>query len=724
MSFRPTLSRVSTIAEATKEALTASRTLDQRKQDRTKWCKKIFSYLDEDGDSHLTRGELFRWFAQVLLGRALRSIHRVNGNGISTISKKKDKPISKLMKILEHHDVGMMKLNASDYAHMWHDLLGRVYLKICAELNVNQLYNLDVQLNNSQMVVLSFLRSFTDEITNRWGIVESDLLAELLTDEDRKQLRKPVSMTEFAHKIGKLAADSLEHTMFLLGKILRFIGVCLTDTSLLQHIHLDIKKYLLSIYKEREFNPTPPEEGKHLGLAYKQWVKERKTMTGSLPKQEKLDHDTEDAMKGYIQVILEHLDDNGDGYLSTAEFAGESVHAVARNCLCYHEIIFCLAVLYWKKIGSFLNRLPMDLLSSEFYGKLFKDADADEGGALEMEEFVHFMEVVIYSQGTFSIPHLMDTPTQIIGQVFTTIDTTGQGSLSLSEMYQTQKLLTGQRASVQEIGTAVDGLDMETKVTNTEFIDFVLAAFVKSVKLERNIAIPHFFCMAVLLCKEDAVLKAMQREKKKKQLKRLRSMQMSSKRRAKSQISSAMKMDLGFLISSETLDVAAMRESVDTRYASQVKLVHTCSSYGLPLSAAEGFMSEYSQYGRKNKNGLYHVQDFLDEFVRVKIFQMMEKMAQTQLNNVAMTLDDLLEVLSSIVGETEAKKHFKLLFRNTDTKLDGFLDKNEIKQWYNEKEKQRVAFQQMRIARKASTKRSKKKSNKLSKAVFFGTFSI
>jgi len=663
MSFRPTLSRVSTIAEATKEALTASRTLDQRKQDRTKWCKKIFSYLDEDGDSHLTRGELFRvlsavhlqprmyelssnhgylsrWFAQVLLG-----------NGISTISKKKDKPISKLMKILEHHDVGMMKLNASDYAHMWHDLLGRVYLKICAELNVNQLYNLDVIYIQCCM---------------RWGIVESDLLAELLTDEDRKQLRKPVSMTEFAHKIGKLAADSLEHTMFLLGKILRFIGVCLTDTSLLQHIHLDIKKYLLSIYKEREFNPTPPEEGKHLGLAYKQWVKERKTMTGSLPKQEKLDHDTEDAMKGYIQVILEHLDDNGDGYLSTEEFAG------------------------------FLNRLPMDLLSSEFYGKLFKDADADEGGALEMEEFVHFME-------------------QIIGQVFTTIDTTGQGSLSLSEMYQTQKLLTGQRASVQEIGTAVDGLDMETKVTNTEFIDFVLAAFVKSVKLERNIAIPHFFCMAVLLCKEDAVLKAMQREKKKKQLKRLRSMQMSSKRRAKSQISSAMKMDLGFLISSETLDVAAMRESVDTRYASQVKLVHTCSSYGLPLSAAEGFMSEYSQYGRKNKNGLYHVQDFLDEFVRVKIFQMMEKMAQTQLNNVAMTLDDLLEVLSSIVGETEAKKHFKLLFRNTDTKLDGFLDKNEIKQWYNEKEKQRVAFQQMRIARKASTKRSKKKSNKLSK---------
>mmetsp|Transcript_18401 Transcript_18401/g.29311 ORF Transcript_18401/g.29311 Transcript_18401/m.29311 type:complete len:474 (+) Transcript_18401:78-1499(+) len=429
---------------------------------------------------------------------------------------------------------------------------------------------------------------------------------------------------------------------------------------------MHVYRYLLSIYKEREFNPTPPEEGKHLGLAYKQWVKERKTMTGSLPKQEKLDHDTEDAMKGYIQVILEHLDDNGDGYLSTEEFAG------------------------------FLNRLPMDLLSSEFYGKLFKDADADEGGALEMEEFVHFME-------------------QIIGQVFTTIDTTGQGSLSLSEMYQTQKLLTGQRASVQEIGTAVDGLDMETKVTNTEFIDFVLAAFVKSVKLERNIAIPHFFCMAVLLCKEDAVLKAMQREKKKKQLKRLRSMQMSSKRRAKSQISSAMKMDVGFLISSETLDVAAMRESVDTRYASQVKLVHTCSSYGLPLSAAEGFMSEYSQYGRKNKNGLYHVQDFLDEFVRVKIFQMMEKMAQTQLNNVAMTLDDLLEVLSSIVGETEAKKHFKLLFRNTDTKLDGFLDKNEIKQWYNEKEKQRVAFQQMRIARKASTKRSKKKSNKLSK---------
>uniref|UniRef100_A0A7S3YNB9 EF-hand domain-containing protein n=1 Tax=Lotharella globosa TaxID=91324 RepID=A0A7S3YNB9_9EUKA len=625
--------RSSTFEVASQTLAKRANTLEERKKNRTKWCKVIFDEVDEDGDKSVTRkefmrflravhlqprmyelssnhGYLSRWFAKLLLGN------------VSAYSQQtEDKAINKLMGLLKKHDVGTEKLNTSDLTHMWHDLMHRVYCKVCNELKVGQLYMLDIV----------YLRCCI-----KWGGVEVDLMQEILRDEN---LAQPISSMEFAHLLGHITRHSLlNETRYSLSKILRFIGVSLTDSTLLAHIHMDIRRYLLSLAKE----PGKRPEGDHYQLAVQQWGKDRKVSEKPPPKYKGVSHDTEMKSEEYIKVLLEKLDDNDDGYLSFREFLG------------------------------FLQKLPMQLLSSELYTHIFNDA-LDDGEALDISEFVHFME-------------------KILGEAHTTL--CEGGVLTLEMLYKAQRLLTGQHVGNKEMNVINSALDLthDHLISKEQFIDFILLAFVKAIQLERGVALPHFFSMVILVTKEASVRKAMYR-----QVMAAAAIRRYKSIRTQRTKSIAVRADVRWSKSAHTLDVHKFRSSAKLSYLPVSELIRLSIFCGLEKEVASARVAEYAPVVKIDPMANLNVNDFLDEYVRMSLHGMVVVVLEKGKDRrVAFSQDNLLEVMASYIGMTEAKKHVKVLFRNISTRNRPTLDTKEFEAWHAEKEKQMVAFRQVR----------------------------
>ncbi len=606
---------------------------EEAKARRNDWCDTVFRMVDLDGDAHVTRKELLSFLRHVHLAprvKELVSNHGYMTNWFAKLllgspKKSADKPIQKLIGIMKKHDVGIEKIIMSDFVHMWHDLMGKLYTRICIEIKVNTLL----------MVDILYLRCCM-----RWGRVEADLVQELLAEEKNLDLCRKVDMTEFAHIFGRLAARALAKASaedrYDVSKVFRFIGVSLSDSTIVHHMHLDVDRYLLVEKKEGKH-----AEGEAFKLALAQWGRGRQGVAFR-KKFQPISQEVERESLDYLRPLFGMLDDDGDNNIGVREFA------------------------------TFLYKLPMERLVYEFFMANFNAADADAGGTLELDEFREFIEMLLQ-------------------QVFDVLDENKTGKLSVKMAYLGQKLLTGQRADIQAQDASVGRIDCE------RFKDCVLLALIKGIKLEPNAALPHFFCMVALVVREETVPKTIHREVARRE--RRRRTRRSSLVRSPTQFKRASKIPggdpLSLLDANAELDVAKMRGRIKVSHLQEPVLLKKCVEFGFPTAGAKDKLQEYFDVVKREPRGAVHVEDFLDEYVRTNIFRAVVKLRD---QGAPVGTDELLMALVPRIGVLEAKRHLKLLFLNISSKsMDDRASPKAVSDWCAVKRKQMAAFRGARL---------------------------